>query len=78
MLFVEWNWDDALAVRYAEGREDGFEKGIEEGFEKGRGTALEEAKRQQRETARKLKTGGVELALIANSTGLPWQEIAAL
>jgi predicted transposase/invertase (TIGR01784 family) len=78
MLFVEWNWDDALAVRYAEGREDGFEKGMEEGKQQERGIAQEEAKRQQRETARKLKTGGVELALIANSTGLTRQEIAAL
>ena len=22
MLMTEWNWDDALAVRFAEGRED--------------------------------------------------------
>jgi hypothetical protein len=86
MLFVEWNWDDALAVRYAEGREDGFEvgrkdgfeKGIEEGFEKGRGTALEEAKRQQRETARKFKGMGLPLEQIAAGTGLTRQEIAAL
>jgi len=27
MLMTEWNWDDALAVRYEEGLEDGVEKG---------------------------------------------------
>ena len=36
MLMTEWNWDDALAVRFEEGREEGMEKGREEGMEKGR------------------------------------------
>jgi len=31
MLYTEWNWDDAMAVRYEEGQEDGLEKGIEKG-----------------------------------------------
>ena len=26
MLMTEWNWDDALAVRYEEGMEDGQEE----------------------------------------------------
>jgi predicted transposase YdaD len=26
----EWNWDDALAVRFREGREEGWEGGREE------------------------------------------------
>ena len=30
MLLTEWNWDDALAVRYEEGIEDGWEKSREE------------------------------------------------
>jgi predicted transposase/invertase (TIGR01784 family) len=30
MLFTEWNWDDALEVRYEEGREEGKEEGREE------------------------------------------------
>ena len=30
MLMTEWNWDDALAVRYEEGLEDGLEKGRED------------------------------------------------
>ena len=34
MLMTEWNWDDALAVRYEEGREQGIEQGMEKGHEK--------------------------------------------
>ncbi|MDR3174854.1 MAG: hypothetical protein LBU19_11425 [Treponema sp.] len=30
MLIAEWNWDDALAVRYSEGMEKGMEEGREE------------------------------------------------
>jgi predicted transposase YdaD len=30
MLMTEWNWDDALAVRYEEGHEDGWEEGRED------------------------------------------------
>jgi hypothetical protein len=33
MLFTEWNWDDALAVRFEEGREEGREEGLEKGRE---------------------------------------------
>jgi predicted transposase YdaD len=36
MLTTEWNWDEALEVRFNEGWEGGLEKGIEEGWEKGR------------------------------------------
>jgi len=32
MLLTEWNMDDALAVRYEEGWEDGMDKGREEGM----------------------------------------------
>jgi predicted transposase YdaD len=28
MLFTEWNWDDALAVREEEGREEGREETV--------------------------------------------------
>ena len=28
MLMTEWNWDDALDVRYEEGREEGMEQGM--------------------------------------------------
>ena len=33
MLMTEGNMDDALAVRYEEGHEDGIEKGREDGME---------------------------------------------
>jgi ATP-dependent Lon protease len=41
MLFTEWNWDDALAVRYEEGVEEGVaigeERGVARGIATGRG-----------------------------------------
>jgi SOS response regulatory protein OraA/RecX len=30
MLLTEWNWDDALAVRWEEGREEGENKKAQE------------------------------------------------
>ncbi|MDR1507448.1 MAG: hypothetical protein LBI67_10150, partial [Treponema sp.] len=41
MLLTEWNWDDALAVREEEGRQEGREEGREEGLEMGREEILE-------------------------------------
>jgi flagellar biosynthesis/type III secretory pathway protein FliH len=58
MLYVDWNWDDALAVRYGEGLEYGLERGREEGLTKGREDGRQ---KQQQEIARKLKHCGVEL-----------------
>ncbi len=52
----------------------GLKQGIEQGIEQGR----EEAKEQRRETARKLKARDMSLAEIAEITGFPEQEIAAL
>jgi hypothetical protein len=55
MLFTEWNWDDALAVRYEEGWEEGVAIGEARGRAEGearvfalleQGVSLEEAKRQ--------------------------------
>jgi hypothetical protein len=54
MLFTEWNQDDALAVRYEEGMEDGIGKGIGIGRNEGhsellalweKGVSLAEAKK---------------------------------
>jgi len=42
MLLTEWNWDDALAVRFDEGIEKGREEGIEEGREEIARNALAE------------------------------------
>ena len=44
MLLTEWNWDDALDVRFNEGREEGLEQGIEIGQEKARVEKLEIAR----------------------------------
>ena len=35
MLFTQFNMDDALAVRYEEGLEDGIEQGMERGLAQG-------------------------------------------
>ena len=32
MLMTEWNWDDALAVRYEEGREEAARNALAEGI----------------------------------------------
>jgi len=42
MLMTEWNWDDALAVRFEEGKEEGMEKGKEYGLEQAARNALAE------------------------------------
>jgi predicted transposase/invertase (TIGR01784 family) len=55
MLLTEWNWDDALEVRWEEGREEGLEQGLERGRE---------------ETAKNLKAMGLPLDQIATATGL--------
>jgi predicted transposase/invertase (TIGR01784 family) len=55
MLLTEWNWEDALEVRWEEGREEGLEQGLEQG---------------RRETARNLKEMGLSVDQIAAGTGL--------
>jgi len=40
MIFGEWNWDDALAVRYEEGFETGIDRGIGIGLNKRRDEIL--------------------------------------
>jgi len=63
MLNEEWNWDDALAVRYEEGMEEGLERGMEEGLEK---------------TARNALAKGLPLELIHDLTGLDMETITNL
>jgi hypothetical protein len=71
MLMTEWNWDDALAVRYEDGivvgREEGIVVGREEGIIVGR-----------EEIARKLKDRGRPLEEIAEDTGLDIEAIKSL
>jgi hypothetical protein len=68
MLFTEWNWDDALAVRFEEGREEGreegWEKGREDGWEKGR-----------EEIARNALMEGLAMETIQKITGLDIETI---
>jgi hypothetical protein len=67
MLMTEWNWDDALEVRWEEGREQGLVQGLEQGLEQGR-----------RETAKNLKEMGLPVDQIAAATGLDPELIRAL
>jgi flagellar biosynthesis/type III secretory pathway protein FliH len=41
MLLSEWDQDEALAVRYEEGREEGFDMGLSKGIKKGREEILD-------------------------------------
>ena len=75
MLYTEWNWDDALAVRYEEGKEDGLDEGIEkgkaEGIEKGRFN-------EKLEIARNLLAEGSTLEFVQKITGLDMKTIENL
>jgi hypothetical protein len=63
MLLTEWNWDDALAVRYEEGLEEGLEKGLETGRE---------------ETARKALAKGLSPEDVSEITGLDLEAVARI
>jgi predicted transposase/invertase (TIGR01784 family) len=67
MLLTEWKMEDALAVRYEEGREEGWNEGREEG---------EESK--QREIARNALINGLSLDIISAITGLDIADIKRL
>ena len=83
MLMTEWNWDDALAVRYEEGHEDGWDEGLEEGIEKGREEGLEEGIEKGRcneklEIARNLLSEGSTPEFVQKITGLDMDTIEGL
>ena len=67
MLMTEWNWDDALAVRYEEGHDDGWEEGLEEG----RGN-------EKLEIARNLLAEGSTPEFVQKITGLDMETIEGL
>jgi predicted transposase/invertase (TIGR01784 family) len=79
MLMTEWNWDDALAVRYEEGIERGLNQGREEGLEQGREEGLEEGLEQGRKEkliiARNLLAEGSTSEFVQKITGLSLDEI---
>jgi predicted transposase/invertase (TIGR01784 family) len=68
MLMTEWNWDDALAVRFEEGMEKGLEKGMEKGLEKG----LEKGRV---EIARNALAEGASVEFVNKITGLDMETI---
>ena len=71
MLMTEWNWDDALAVRFEEGREEGMEAGIERGIEQG----LEQGALK---IARNALAKGASIEFIHEITGLDVEAIKEL
>ena len=75
MLMTEWNWDDALAVRYEEGMEQGREEGLEEGIERGREQGLDQGRMI---IARNLLSEGSTPEFVQKITGLSLDEIAKL
>jgi predicted transposase YdaD len=70
-LHVDWNWDDAMAVRYEEGVEDGEAKGEVRGMEKGR-----EAGRA--EVARNALAQGATPEFVQKITGLEIEAVKKL
>jgi len=63
MLMTEWNWDDALAVRYEEGHEAGWEEGRSD---------------EKLEIARNLLAEGSTLEFVQKITRLSMSEIENL
>jgi hypothetical protein len=67
MLVTEWNWDDALDVRFREGQEEGWEKGHEEGWEKGHEEGWEKGRE---EIAKNALAQGMSPDTVSLITGL--------
>ena len=79
MLYTEWDWDDALAVRYEEGHEDGLEEGIEQGREEGREEGIEEGQEAAKiKIARNLLAKGSTFEFVHDITGLDIETIENL
>jgi predicted transposase/invertase (TIGR01784 family) len=69
-LHVDWNWDDAMAVRYEEGVEDGEARGEVRGLEKGRTEGTEKV-------ARNALAQGLTPEFVQKITGLDMQTITS-
>ena len=67
MLYMEWDQEVALAVRYEEGMEEGMEKGIERGMEKG-----------VEQTARNALAEGASIEFVQKITGLDLETVKKL
>lgn len=70
MLFTEFNMEDALEVRYEEGREEGLETGMAKGMEKGMEKGIELAK-----AVFKLLRQGLSAADIAKELHLSEEDV---
>jgi predicted transposase/invertase (TIGR01784 family) len=83
MLFTEYDPVEARKVAIEEGFEDGFEEGFEdgrvegitEGIVKGRAEGVAE---ERLKTAKRMKSSGMDSALIVEFTGLSEDEVMAL
>ena len=71
MLLAEYDYETDIAVQRAEEHEIAFAQGIEQGIEQG-------AYQKARETATAFKRLGIDIAKIAEGTGLTVQEVEAL
>ena len=79
MLYMEWDQEAALAVRYEEGHEEGMEKGVEKGVEIGMERGREEGMEKGREeTARNALAEGVSIELVQKITGLDLETVKKL
>ncbi len=67
MLLTEWNWDDALAVRFEEGIEQGMMQGMIQGREEGMIQGIEQG---MEKTARNALEEGLPIDVIQKITGL--------
>ena len=79
MLLAEYDYDTDIAVQRRESFEDGFSAGEERGISIGLSQGISQGAQQAKiETAKVLKSAGVEINLIINSTGLSPEEIEKL
>ena len=75
MLLAEYDYDTDIAVQRKEAFDDGFSAGEERGISIGLSQGVQQAKL---ETAKILKSSGVEINIIIDSTGLSPEEIENL
>ena len=79
MLLAEYDYDTDIAVQRKEAFDDGFSAGEARGISIGRNEGISLGAQQAKlETAKVLKSAGIEINLIINSTGLSPEEIEKL
>jgi len=79
LLIAEYDYETDIAVQRAEEHEIAFAEGIERGIEQGIEQGFSEGSYQtKRETAVAFKRLGIDIAKIAEGTGLSVEEIEKL